>query len=43
MASRLTSCCDEAECLALATQLERLREHCVHQDAVQDELVGTIS
>lgn len=35
MATRLTSCCDEAECLALAGQLERLRLHCQSQDEIQ--------
>lgn len=35
MATSLTSCCDEAECLALAGQLERLRLHCQLQDGLQ--------
>ena len=43
MATRLTSCCDEAECLNMADRLERLREHCVLQESVQDELVGASS
>lgn len=43
MATRLTSCCPEDECLALAAQLERIRDHCVRQDAAQGELVGAIS
>jgi len=38
MATRLTSCCSEAECLDLADHLERLREHCAHQDEFQEEL-----
>lgn len=32
MATRLTSCCDEDQCLELAGQLERLRLHCQVQD-----------
>ena len=43
MAVRLTSCCDEAECLAMAEQLERLREHCGRQGGLQDELTGASS
>ncbi len=43
MAVRLTSCCDEAECLAMAEQLERLREHCGRQGGLQEELTGTSS
>ncbi|MBI1751307.1 MAG: winged helix DNA-binding protein [Acidobacteria bacterium] len=43
MATRLTSCCDEEECLAMSGQLERLREHCVQQESVQEELVGAIN
>jgi hypothetical protein len=40
MATRLTSCCDEAECLLLADNLERLRKHCADQEALQEEPVG---
>ena len=40
MATRLTSCCDEAECLNMANRLERLREHCSLQEGAQEELVG---
>ncbi len=43
MATRLTSCCDEEECLVLANSLERLRDHCVHQENLQEELVGAIN
>jgi DNA-binding MarR family transcriptional regulator len=43
MAARLTSCCDEVECLSMANQLERLREHCAHQEGVPEELVGAIN
>ena len=43
MAARLTSCCDEAECLDMANHLERLREHCEHQQGLQVELVGASS
>lgn len=43
LAARLTSCCDEAECLSLANHLERLREHCALQEGAQDELVGASS
>jgi DNA-binding MarR family transcriptional regulator len=44
MATHLTSCCDEGECLALANSLERLREHCERQDALQEELLsGAVS
>ena len=35
MAERMTSCCDEGECLAIATHLERLREHCLQQGEAQ--------
>jgi len=40
MATRLTSCCDESECLNMANRLERLREHCSLQEGAQEELVG---
>ena len=43
LAVRMTSCCDEAECLALAGQLERLRDHCIRQDADQGVAVGAAS
>jgi DNA-binding MarR family transcriptional regulator len=43
MAERLTSCCDETECLVLSNQLERLREHCSNQEGFQEELVGAIN
>jgi DNA-binding MarR family transcriptional regulator len=43
LAARLTSCCDEEECLTLANRLERLREHCLQQAGLQDELVGAIN
>jgi DNA-binding MarR family transcriptional regulator len=43
MATQLTSCCSEDECLDLASHLERLREHCAQQDAVQEELAVAIS
>jgi DNA-binding MarR family transcriptional regulator len=40
MAVRLTSCCEESECLALANRLEQLREHCALQEGLQEDLVG---
>jgi DNA-binding MarR family transcriptional regulator len=43
MAAQLTSCCDEQECLHISNWLERLREHCVQQEGVQEELVGAIN
>jgi DNA-binding MarR family transcriptional regulator len=43
MATRLTSCCDEAECLTMANRLEQLREHCIQQGGLQEELVGAIN
>jgi DNA-binding MarR family transcriptional regulator len=43
MAMRMTSCCDEGECLALAGQLERLREHCQGQEPLHEELAVAIS
>jgi DNA-binding MarR family transcriptional regulator len=43
MAERLTSCCDEAECLAMASRLEQLRDHCVQQSGLHEELVAAIS
>jgi len=43
MAAQLTSCCDEQECLNVSLWLERLREHCLHQEGIQDELVGAIN
>lgn len=43
MAARLTSCCDEEECLTLAGRLDRLREHCIQQEGVQDALGGANS
>lgn len=36
MAERMTSCCNEGECLAIANHLERLREHCLKQGEVQE-------
>ena len=43
MASRLTSCCDETECLAMAHQLERLREHCAQQEGLHEALAEACS
>ena len=43
MAARLTSCCSEEECLSLASHLERLRDHCLKQNGLQDELAEAIS
>lgn len=43
MAVRLTSCFDEQGCLALANSLERLREHCVRQEGLQEEPVVAIN
>lgn len=44
MAAQMTSCCDEQECLNMSLWLERLRDHCLHQEeAVQEELVGAIN
>lgn len=43
MAARMTSCCDDAECLALAGHLERLREHCVLQEAASESPVEAIN
>lgn len=43
MAIRLTSCCDEAECLAMADQLERLRMHCQQQDGIHEVLADAVS
>jgi DNA-binding MarR family transcriptional regulator len=44
MATQLTSCCDEQECLHISNWLERLREHCTQQDGFQEELaVGAIN
>ena len=43
MATHLTSCCDEEECLTIAGHLERLREHCIQQMGVQSDLVGAIT
>lgn len=43
MAVGLTSCCAEDECLALAHQLERLREHCLLQSEGQLPLAATES
>jgi DNA-binding MarR family transcriptional regulator len=40
MATHLTSCCDEDQCLMIANQLERLRDHCTLPGEVQDVLVG---
>ena len=36
MATQLTSCCDEAECLRLSSRLEELREHCHRLEAHQE-------
>ncbi len=41
MAVRMTSCCEEDECLALARQLERLRDHCLLEGGAQAPLVAT--
>jgi DNA-binding MarR family transcriptional regulator len=43
MAARLTSCCDEDECLRLAGRLEQIRDHCLKQSGLQDELAGASS
>lgn len=43
MATRLTSCCDEEECLVMARRLEQLRDHCALQGGLQEELVATIN
>lgn len=43
MATRLTSCWGEEECLALANRLELLREHCAQQEGFQDALTDTVS
>jgi DNA-binding MarR family transcriptional regulator len=43
MASRLTNYFDEAECLTMANRLEELREHCIHQGELQEELVGAVN
>jgi len=43
LATRITDCCDEAECLAMADRLERLREHCLTVGEDQDALVAAIS
>jgi len=43
MATHLTSCCNEDECLSMANQLERLRDHCVHHEGFQEELVGAVN
>ena len=43
MAVRLTSCCDEQECLTMANSLERLREHCTREEGLQEEPVRAIS
>ncbi|WP_285576230.1 MarR family winged helix-turn-helix transcriptional regulator [Geothrix limicola] len=43
MATRLTSCCSEDECLAMGHSLERLREHCVQQEVCQDVPAGVAS
>ena len=44
MAAQMTSCCDEQECLNMSVWLERLREHCLHQEeTVQEDLVGAIN
>lgn len=37
MATRLTSCCDEEECLRLSARLEELREHCRRMESPQEE------
>ncbi len=43
MATRITSCCDDAECLTIANHLERLRDHCTLQAGLQEELAGASS
>jgi DNA-binding MarR family transcriptional regulator len=43
MAARLTSCCDEEECLSMANRLEQLRDHCIKQGGLHEELVGAIN
>ena len=43
MSQRMTSCCDESECLAMAEWLERLRDHCQHQEGFHEELAGAIN
>jgi DNA-binding MarR family transcriptional regulator len=41
MASRLTACCNDEECLNMASHLERLRDHCAHQEGLVEELALT--
>ncbi|HEX4845763.1 MAG TPA: MarR family transcriptional regulator [Geothrix sp.] len=43
MATQLTSCCDEQECLAMSNWLERLREHCQQQEGLHETLAGAIN
>ncbi len=43
LSTHITSCCDESECLAMADQLERLREHCQLQEGTQEILVGAVN
>jgi DNA-binding MarR family transcriptional regulator len=43
MAARLTSCCDEEECLSMANRLEQLRYHCTQQAGLQEELAASIN
>ena len=40
MATRLTSCCSDEECLKLASSMERLRDHCSQQEGLQEELAA---
>ena len=43
MATRMTSCCDESECMAMAETLERLRDHCARQAGLQEEVATAVS
>lgn len=43
LSERMTSCCSESECLALAAQLERLRLHCLREAPAQDVPASAIS
>jgi DNA-binding MarR family transcriptional regulator len=43
MATRLTNCYGDEECMAMANRLEHLRDHCLRQSGLQDELAEAIS
>ncbi len=43
MAARLTSCCNDEECLTLAHRLEQLRDHCIHHGGLDQEVAGAIN